>query len=179
MPDIGTSPVVVAPELAGELGRREPRRPSLRGHRPRRNWAGWLFALPALAFYGVFNFRAVLQSVQYSFYDWNGIGPSTFVGLDNYVAIVTDPDLLEPLLHALILIIFFTALPVAFGLVAAATMRSITGRFTGALARTVLFLPQIIPGAAAAVAWTWMYAERRGQPSAPPWALSLDQSLAR
>jgi raffinose/stachyose/melibiose transport system permease protein len=159
MPDTGTSPVVVAPELAEEVGRRERRRPSPRGRRPRRNWAGWLFALPALAFYGVFNFRAVLQSVQYSFYDWNGIGPSTFVGLDNYVAIVTDPELLEPLLHALILIIFFTALPVAFGLVAAATMRSITGRFTGALARTVLFLPQIIPGAAAGVAWVWMYAD--------------------
>lgn len=26
------------------------------------------------------------------------------------------------------------------------------------MARTLLFLPQIIPGAAAAIAWTWMYA---------------------
>lgn len=162
MPETGTSPVVVDPALAeapAGLGRRERRRPSARGRRPRRNWAGWLFALPALAFYGVFNFRAVLQSVQYSFYDWNGIGPSTFVGLDNYVAIVTDPELLEPLVHALILIMFFTALPVAFGLVAAAAMRSITGRVVGPLARTVLFLPQIIPGAAAGVAWVWMYAD--------------------
>ena len=157
MPDLGTTPVVVVPEARGPVRRRRrtgPGRVRL-GHR----WGGWLFALPALAFYAFFNLRAVMQSVQYSFYDWNGIGPSTFVGLDNYRAIVTDPDLLEPLVHALVLVFFFTALPVAFGLVAAATMRSISGRFTGALARTVLFLPQIIPGAAAGVAWVWMYSD--------------------
>lgn len=135
-----------------------------RRHSPRSGptggrWVGWLFALPALAFYGFFNFRAIVQSVQYSFYDWNGIGPSTFVGVSNYTAIVTDPELLEPLFHALILVVFFTFLPVAFGLVAAATMRSISGRVTGAVARTVLFLPQIIPGAAAGVAWVWMYSQ--------------------
>lgn len=158
MHDLGTTPVVVAPE-ARAAGRRRDRRPGRRRGRLGRGWGGWLFALPALAFYAFFNFRAVLQSVQYSFYDWNGIGPSTFVGLDNYGAIFTDPDLLQPLIHALVLVFFFTALPVAFGLVAAATMRSISGRFTGALARTVLFLPQIIPGAAAGVAWVWMYSD--------------------
>lgn len=153
----GSKPVAggTAPTLS-ERGRR--RRPHL-GVRSGRRWRGWLFALPALAFYGFFNFRAVLQSMQYSFYDWNGIGPSTWAGLDNYRAVFTDPELVQPLLHALILVVFFTALPVIFGLLAAATMQSIEGRFTGALARTALFLPQIIPGAAAGVAWVWMYSE--------------------
>ena len=157
MTTVDGAPVTTTPPVTSERGRR--RRPRLKapGSRARR-WRGWLFALPALGFYGFFNLRAVLQSVQYSLYDWNGIGPSTWVGLDNYRAIVTDPDLLQPLIHALVLILFFTALPVSFGLVAAATMQSIQGRLTGALARTVLFLPQIIPGAAAGVAWTWMYA---------------------
>lgn len=154
MTEVDTAPVTTTP-LQYERGRR--RRPRARDRMGMRRWKGWLFALPALGFYGFFNLRAVLQSVQYSFYDWNGIGPSTWVGLDNYRAIVTDPELLQPLVHALILILFFTALPVSFGLVAAATMQSIQGRFTGAMARTVLFLPQIIPGAAAGVAWVWMY----------------------
>jgi raffinose/stachyose/melibiose transport system permease protein len=154
MPDAGTSTVTLAPEVAEVVrGRRRPRR----GRGGRGRWAGWLFALPALSFYVFFNLRAVLVSVQYSFYDWNGIGPSTWVGFKNYTAIFTDPALLSPLIHALILILFFTVLPVSFGLVAAATMRSIEGKFSGALARTMLFLPQIIPGAAAGVAWVWMY----------------------
>jgi raffinose/stachyose/melibiose transport system permease protein len=135
---------------------RSRRRPGGAVFRPRQ-WAGWLFALPALAFYGFFNLRAILQSVQYSFYEWNGIGASTFVGFQNYIDVFTKSELLRPLINAFYLILFFTVIPVLFGLVAAATMRTMEGRFSGALARTLLFLPQIIPGAAAAVAWTWMY----------------------
>ncbi|MFJ5308240.1 carbohydrate ABC transporter permease [Streptomyces sp. NPDC088350] len=124
-----------------------------------RRWAGWLFALPALAFYGVFNLYPVLLSIQYSFYDWDGIGASTWVGLKNYTAVFTDSAQFSSLLHAFYLILFFTVLPVTLALITASVLRQIEGRFTGALARTLLFLPQIIPGAAAGVAWTWMYSE--------------------
>ncbi|WBO65680.1 carbohydrate ABC transporter permease [Streptomyces camelliae] len=124
-----------------------------------RRWAGWLFALPALAFYSVFNFRPVLMSIQYSFYDWDGVGASTWVGLKNYQAVFTDHEQLASLLHACYLILFFTVLPVTLALITASVLRQLQGRFTGALARTLLFLPQIIPGAAAGVAWTWMYSD--------------------
>ncbi|ADI11816.1 MalF-type ABC sugar transport systems permease component [Streptomyces bingchenggensis BCW-1] len=122
-----------------------------------RRWAGWLFALPALAFYGIFNFYPVLLSIQYSFYDWDGIGASTWVGLKNYTEVFTDSEQFSSLLHAFYLILFFTVLPVTLALITASVLRQLQGRFTGALARTLLFLPQIIPGAAAGVAWTWMY----------------------
>lgn len=124
-----------------------------------RRWGGWMFALPALGFYAVFNLRPVLMSIQYSFYDWDGIGPSTWVGLDNYLEVFTDPEQFSSLLHAFYLILFFTVLPVTLALIAASVMREIEGRFTGAVARTLMFLPQIIPGAAAGVAWTWMYSD--------------------
>ncbi|MEU3612404.1 sugar ABC transporter permease [Streptomyces sp. NPDC006872] len=124
-----------------------------------RRWAGWLFALPALAFYGLFNFYPVLLSIQYSFYDWDGIGASTWVGLQNYTEVFTDSEQLNSLLHAFYLILFFTVLPVTLALITASVLRQIEGRFSGALARTLLFLPQIIPGAAAGVAWTWMYSD--------------------
>ncbi|CAM5540907.1 carbohydrate ABC transporter permease [Streptomyces afghaniensis] len=131
-----------------------------RHHRLRaRRWAGWLFALPALAFYGVFNFRPVLLSIQYSFYDWDGVGASTWVGLKNYTQVFTDNEQFSSLLHAFYLILFFTILPVTIALITASVLRQLQGRFTGALARTLLFLPQIIPGAAAGVAWTWMYSD--------------------
>jgi raffinose/stachyose/melibiose transport system permease protein len=125
-----------------------------------RRWAGWLFALPALVFYGVFNFRPVLLSIQYSFYDWDGVGASTWVGLKNYTAVFTDSEQLNSLLHAFYLILFFTVLPVTLALITASVLRQLQGRFTGAVARTLLFLPQIIPGAAAGVAWTWMYSDK-------------------
>ncbi|MER6138446.1 sugar ABC transporter permease [Streptomyces sparsogenes] len=150
--------------------------PGRRRHRARR-WAGWLFALPALAFYGVFNLRPVLLSIQYSFYDWDGIGASTWVGLKNYTEVFTDSEQFNSLLHAFYLILFFTVLPVTLALITASVLRQMKGRFTGALARTLLFLPQIIPGAAAGVAWTWMYSDK-GVVNQLLRAIGLD-SLAR
>lgn len=118
-----------------------------------------MFAIPALLFYAIFDLRPILTAVQYSFYHWDGIGPSTPAGLDNYVKVFTDPRQLSSLEHAFILIFFFTVLPVIFGLIVATVMRELKGRVVGPLARTMLFLPQIIPGAAAGVAWTWMYSQ--------------------
>ena len=160
--------------LKSPAGTTAPRR---RNRLRARRWAGWLFALPALAFYGIFNFRPVLMSIQYSFYDWDGVGASTWVGLKNYTEVFTDSEQFNSLLHAFYLILFFTVLPVTLALITASVLRQLQGRFTGALARTLLFLPQIIPGAAAGVAWTWMYSDK-GVVNELLRAIGLD-SLAR
>lgn len=148
----------VAP-LAGPGQRRPARRRTggLAGRPRGGRWAGWLFALPAAVLYAIFVIRPVATSIQLSLYEWDGFGPSTWVGLANYQQVFTDPELLATLGHAFYFIIFFTVIPVLLGLVIAALMREIRGRVLGATARTLLFLPQIIPGAAAAIAWTWMY----------------------
>lgn len=134
-----------------------PRTARPAGRRPRRSWAGWLFVLPAAAFYVVFVLRPLLATAQYSFYDWDGVSQALPVGLDNYRRVLTDPQLLSSIWHALFLIVFFTIIPVIGGLIVAALIQDLRSRGLGTLARTVLFLPQIIPGAAAAVAWTWMF----------------------
>lgn len=117
---------------------------------------GWLFAAPALLFYAVFVLRPLGLTLQYSLYKWNGIGPSTFVGLDNYSKVLTDPDLLATVLHAIELIIFFSFVPVALGLFVAATIRGIAQSRLALVARTVLFLPQVIPLVAAGITWSWL-----------------------
>lgn len=134
-----------------------PRRRAGRPSRGRRNWSGWWFALPALVMYGVFVLRPMLTTVQYSFYNWDGITASTWVGLANYQRVLRDPQLLSSIWHAFFLIIFFTVLPVIGGLLVAALLQEIKLRGLTTTARTALFLPQIIPGAAAAVAWVWMF----------------------
>ena len=125
-------------------------------------WAGWLFALPALIMFAVFELYPIITSIQYSFYDWDGIGFSTPVGLSNYGRVFSEPQLLASIIHAFILIAFFTVLPVILALVVASIVREIKSKFFGALARTLMFLPQIIPGAASAIAWTWMYSPNGG-----------------
>jgi raffinose/stachyose/melibiose transport system permease protein len=134
-------------------------RPLSRGRRtrrPRSAWLGWLFALPAVAVYLVFVIRPLLLTVQYSFYDWNGIGAATWIGLDNYVRLFTDSELFGTIVHAFELILFFSFVPVLLGLAVAATIRRIAQSRLAVVARTVLFLPQVIPLVAAGIMWTWL-----------------------
>lgn len=136
-----------------------PRRGSLPGAR-RRALIGFLFVVPALAMYGFFVLQPLALTLQYSFYDWDGIGASSWVGVDNYVEVFRDPDLRGAIANSLKLLVFFSLVPVALGLVVASVInRLLVGRF-GAVARAVIFLPQIIPLVAAGIIWGLMLSLR-------------------
>lgn len=119
---------------------------------------GWLFVLPALVMYATFVLFPLLLSILYSFFRWDGIGVMSWVGLKNYQTVLEVPDLLETIFNAFQLVVYFSFIPVALGLVVASLIyRVATGRF-GAIARTVLFLPQVIPLVAAGIIWGWLLA---------------------
>src|SRR5664280_1644125 len=117
---------------------------------------GWLFVVPAFAMYAAFVLLPLALTVQYSLYRWDGIGPSQWVGLKNYVTVLTDPDLVSVILNAFKLIFFFSLIPVGLGLVVAAVMQRVARGPFGTVTQTVLFLPQIIPLVAAGIAWKWV-----------------------
>ncbi|MEV0380135.1 sugar ABC transporter permease [Nonomuraea sp. NPDC050643] len=134
------------------------RRPVVTKLRDARGLVGWLFVIPALAFYAVFVLRPIVLTFQYSLFEWDGIGPSTWVGPANYGKVFTDPDLFDSLVNAFQLIAFFSVLPVVLGLAIAATIRRIAETRLALVARIVLFLPQVIPLVAAGIAWSWLLA---------------------
>ena len=136
----------------------EPAAPPHRAKKRRsRRWSGLLWVAPAFAMYAVFVLYPMGQSVQYSFYNWDGIGRATPAGLDNWKAIFTRPELLHSVEHAFILIVFYTVLPVGLGLVAASFIREMRPGAFNTGARVLLFIPQVLPLVAAGIAWTWMY----------------------
>jgi len=82
----------------------------------------------------------------------------TWVGLKNYQTVLEDPDLLGTIFNAFRLVIFFSIIPVTLGLIVASIIHRVaTGRL-GSAARTVLFLPQVIPLVAAGIIWGWLLA---------------------
>jgi raffinose/stachyose/melibiose transport system permease protein len=112
--------------------------------------------LPALAAYGVFVLWPLIQTFKYSLYQWDGVAPAQWTGLDNFETVFSDPDLISALEHAFQLIIFFSGIPVVLGLVVATIMQRPAPRRISAVARTVLFLPQVVPLVAAGIAWSWV-----------------------
>lgn len=140
---------------ARDLGRWVSR---LRGIR-RQTVIAWLFVAPALIFYSVFVLWPLALSLWYSFYRWDGVGPMTWKGIDNYVHVLTDPRLSGTIVNAFQLILYFSFLPVGLALIVASVIRRVaTGRL-GTVSRTVLFLPQVIPLVAAGIVWKWVLAQ--------------------
>ncbi len=139
---------------AAEISRRIFRPRKIR----REDVVGWLFILPALLMYVVFVLVPLISTVQYSFFKWNGVSPATWVGLKNYVDIFRVPNLIGTVINAFWLVVWFSVIPVGLGLVVASVIHRVaTGRL-GEIARTVLFLPQVIPLVAAGIIWGWLLA---------------------
>jgi raffinose/stachyose/melibiose transport system permease protein len=136
-----------------------PVRAGLRNRSPRRRtrWVGLGFAALPLAVYGLVVIVPLAQSIQYSFYKWDGIGPSTWVGFDNYVTFLTDPVLRSTFSHVLVLIGFFSLLPIALGLLSAALLTR--SKQPGmAVFRWIFFLPQVMTTVVIALVFKRIYA---------------------
>jgi len=116
----------------------------------------YLYVLPAFLIYAAFNLVQLVQGVNISFFDWDGITPGTWVGLQNYRAFFTDPVIRSSYVHVLVLIVFYSFLPIAIGLFLAASLSRMRIRgLTGF--RTLLFLPTVLTDVVVAAAWVWIY----------------------
>lgn len=127
------------------------------GGRRGRRLAPYGFLLPAFVLYAAFLLVPIVRALQLSVYEWDGLTVGTFVGLDNYASVLADERLRQAFGHALVLIVFYSLLPIAIGLVLAAVLNR--GRVRGlTFFRTVVFLPQVIAMVVVAVAWRQIYA---------------------
>jgi raffinose/stachyose/melibiose transport system permease protein len=126
---------------------------------PRR--VGYLYLLPALIVFTVFVLAPLGHAAWLSLFKWDGITAGTWTGLSNYTDIVSDPALLTAFEHSLILIGFYSVLPICIGLLLAGVIARVRVRGL-TLFRTVLFLPQVIAMVVVAVMWRMIYDPQSG-----------------
>ncbi|GAA2643189.1 carbohydrate ABC transporter permease [Paractinoplanes durhamensis] len=143
------APAQIRPAQAAVVRRRPLRR--------RTRWVGLAFAALPLAVYALVVLVPLGQSVQYSFFKWDGVSASTWVGFDNYVSFVTDPVLRSTFGHVLVLIGFFALLPIVLGLLSAALLTR--AKQPGmAVYRWIFFLPQVMTTVVIALVFKRIYA---------------------
>ncbi|MFF0909374.1 carbohydrate ABC transporter permease [Microbacterium enclense] len=157
-------PLAPAPDAAGrrpaeEGAARTPSagRPPVR-HR-RENWRirGELAILlgPALVVFVSFVILPVALAAYYGFYSWSGFGtPVDFVGLRNYVTILTDPAFHEALGHNGFIVVGSLVLqgPLALGL-ALLLNRKMRAQ---SLIRVLIFVPYVISEVVVGLGWGLM-----------------------
>jgi raffinose/stachyose/melibiose transport system permease protein len=128
-----------------------------RRYRRRKSLVPYLYVAPALTMFVLFALAPFLHAVWLSFFDWDGITVGTWVGLDNYRTVFTDALIRESFVHAGVLVLFFSTLPVAVGMVIASVFTAVPVR-GAAFFRVVIFLPQVVSSVVVGVIWNWVYA---------------------
>jgi len=112
--------------------------------------------------YGAFLLAPLAHTVWISFYSWDGLSVGHWVGLQNYSDALQSPDVRGAFLHSVVLILFFSILPIVLSLALAGVMtRSPRLKFAGTV-RTVLFLPQVIATVVVATLWAELLSPQGG-----------------
>jgi len=114
----------------------------------------WLFLAPGLAVFGTAVLLPVVLTAGYSLTEWNGFGPMTFVGLDNYARAIDDAVFRSSFVHVLVYIAATLLLEVAVGLGLAGL---ISMRRGGVGFRVAIFTPVMLPAVVVAVLWSFIY----------------------
>jgi raffinose/stachyose/melibiose transport system permease protein len=120
----------------------------------------YLFLLPGLLLFLVIIIIPFIINIAYSFTEWSGAGPSTFVGFDNYVRAVTDGKFWISFYNNLLLIVAMVIVPTILGIVLAIMLFEVLKkgplRRAAGVFRACLYVPQIIAIVVSAVAWKWL-----------------------
>lgn len=115
----------------------------------------YLFLAPALLVFGFAVLWPVIMTFFYSFTTWNGYGPMTFVGIDNYIKAAQDAIFRDTFVHVLIYIAVTLVLEVLVGLCLAGLVSAI--RRGSLWFRVAIFTPVMLPMVVVAVLWKFVY----------------------
>jgi raffinose/stachyose/melibiose transport system permease protein len=119
-------------------------------------YAIYSFVLPALIVYTVILAFPVFRSVRMSFFAWDGLSTPVFSGLENFRALVGDPDfylsLKNGLIFALVLVVY------QIGIASILSFILATGRIRAArLFRDSFFVPVVLSVTVVCQLWLSMY----------------------
>ncbi len=119
----------------------------------------WLFLAPALAMFMVYVIGPIFESMALSLYDWDGLGAPTYIGLDNYRELWTDPDFWTSLKNNVIWFFgFLLSLPMGLGLALLLNQQVFGIR----LAKSLFFFPFVISQVVIGLVFSWFYDPTNG-----------------
>ncbi|MBL8382938.1 MAG: sugar ABC transporter permease [Burkholderiales bacterium] len=121
----------------------------------------WLSLLPALVFFGTFVGFPFAYSFYLSFHEWNMMAETpTWVGLENYTALIREPEFLRSLAQTAVFTVGITACIVVFSLGTALLLDQKLRWIK--LYRTIFYLPAVTSLVAIGIVWVWMFDPQHG-----------------
>ncbi|MFD1674356.1 carbohydrate ABC transporter permease [Alicyclobacillus fodiniaquatilis] len=121
----------------------------------RRMGKGLLFISPWLIGYLLFMAYPLLSSLYYSFTSYDVISPAHWVGLQNYIKILSSDTVFY---QAIRNTLYFTIVSVVFGTIVSFAIALLLNkiRYFASIFRTVVFLPSVLPAVAGTILFVWV-----------------------
>lgn len=133
----------------------------------RESLGNWLFLLPAVAFFLLWQIWPIIQVAWYSFTDFRFLDPdapttilglpSNFVGWENFRAVLRDDLMWRGLGRAFLFTLLFVPGMILIPMVVATLVDRVSNTKLATSYRLILLIPAMIPGPLVFVLWKWMY----------------------
>ena len=122
--------------------------------RNQRSLAPFLFLAPGIFMFLVYVIIPIFQSINISFYEWDGLGEATYIGFVNYIELIDDEAFYTSLKNNVIwLILYLLAIPAGL-FVALFLNQTITGI---RIYKSLFFFPFVISQVVVGLVFSWFY----------------------
>ncbi|MFI7702239.1 carbohydrate ABC transporter permease [Nonomuraea sp. NPDC049480] len=129
--------------------------------RRRRSWVGWRFVAPFMAVFALVFLAPIVYSIYLSLFRTQLIGGTAFVGADNYLKALSDPQFWDSFGRVALFLVVQVPIMLFLALLVALAIDS--GRLYGSsFFRISVFLPYAVPAVVATLMWGFMYGTQFG-----------------
>ncbi len=145
----------------------------------------YFFIAPIVILFGIFRVYPSLQTLAYSFFRVELLrGRFTFIGFENFLALLDDKIFLKAVINTLIYVV--SIVPISAGLALILAVLFNTHFRLKELFKAIYFAPMVTSTVAAAMVWLWLYNPQFGLfnvilkifgLSPQPWLMSSHQAL--
>jgi len=114
------------------------------------------FISPWLVGYTAFTIYPIIASLYYSLMRYDVLRPPRFIGLENYIELLTKDTIFRTVVWNTLFLVF---IGVPAGLITAFLLASLLNKDIKIrpVFRTIFFLPSLVPAVASAEVWRWVY----------------------
>lgn len=120
----------------------------------------WIFLLPALCFFAIYVVIPIFESITLSFYQWNGLydvngnSTATWVGVENYIKLWSDPKFWTSLKNNVLwLVLYMLAVPIGL-FIALFLNQTVRGM---RIYKSLFFFPFVISQVVVGLIFGWFY----------------------
>ena len=119
----------------------------------------WLFLMPGILLFAIYVLWPIISSISISLYQWDGLSPATYVGIENYIELMDDEEFYTALWNNVRwLVCFMGAVPI--GLALALFLNQVV--FGIRLIKSLFFFPFVISQVVIGLVFTWFYEPNYG-----------------